>query len=54
MRRRRSKVCKLVASPRLQALVTAKLADRWSPEQIAGWLKRTHPGRPELQVKRPG
>lgn len=54
VRRRRPKVCKLVASPRLRALVTAKLADRWSPEQIAGWLKRTNPGRPELQVKRPG
>ncbi len=49
-RRRRPEVCKLVASPRLQTLVAAKLAERWSPEQIAGWLKRTHPGDPELQV----
>lgn len=50
VRRRRPKVCKLAASPRLRALVTAKLVARWSPEQVAGWLKRTYPGRPELQV----
>ena len=49
-RRRRPKTCKLVASPRLHTPVVTKLAQRWSPEQIAGWLKRTHPGRPELQV----
>jgi IS30 family transposase len=49
-RRRRPKVCKLAASPRLQAMVAAKLEQRWSPEQIAGWLKRTNPEDPELQV----
>ena len=27
-----------------------KLAHKWSPEQIAGWLARTYPGRPEMQV----
>ena len=27
-----------------------KLKHKWSPEQIAGWLKRTHPDDPELQV----
>jgi IS30 family transposase len=25
-------------------------AQRWSPEQIAGWLKRTYPDDPELPV----
>src|SRR6478735_8382089 len=27
----------------LRQLVAAKLQDNWSPEQIAGWLKRTYP-----------
>jgi IS30 family transposase len=49
-RRRRPKPCKLAASPRLQAMVEAKLEKRWSPEQIAGWLKRTYPDEVELQV----
>jgi IS30 family transposase len=49
-RRRRPKVCKLAALPRLQAMVAAKLEQRWSPEQIAGWLKRAYPDDPELQV----
>jgi IS30 family transposase len=30
--------------------VAAKLTDRWSPEQIAGWLKRAHPGDESNQV----
>jgi IS30 family transposase len=49
-RRRRPKVCKLAATPRLRAMVAAKLEQRWSPEQIAGWLKRTYPHEAELQV----
>jgi IS30 family transposase len=49
-RRRRPKSCKLAATPRLQAMVAAKLKKRWSPEQIAGWLKRTYPEDLELQV----
>jgi IS30 family transposase len=49
-RRRRPKVCKLAATPRLQAMVADKLEQRWSPEQIAGWLKRANPEDPELQV----
>ena len=49
-RRRRPKVCKLAASPRLARLVEAKLQLKWSPEQIAGWLKRTYPDQVELQV----
>ena len=49
-RRRRPKVCKLVASPQLAQLVEDKLNKKWSPEQIAGWLKRTHPDDLELQV----
>ena len=46
----RPKACKLAANPRLRAIVEEKLARRWSPEQIAGWLKLTHPKSPEMQV----
>jgi len=34
----------------LRAIVEDKLARRWSPEQIAGWLKVTYPKSPEMQV----
>jgi IS30 family transposase len=46
----RPKTCKLVASPRLRELVEGKLESKWSPEQIAGWLRRTYPGDAELNV----
>jgi IS30 family transposase len=46
----RPKVCKLVASPRLRAIVEDKLADDWSPEQVSRWLRRAFPDEPELQV----
>src|SRR5271154_3772543 len=42
-RSRRPKCCKLASSPRLRRAVAGKLRLDWSPEQIAGWLKRTHP-----------
>src|ERR1017187_9779669 len=42
-RARRPKCCKLANSPRLRRAVARKLRLDWSPEQIAGWLKRTHP-----------
>lgn len=41
-RARRPKRCKLAQSPKLAQLVTEKLQIQWSPEQIAGWLKRTY------------
>ena len=37
---RRPKACKLAASKWLRHTVTEKLKINWSPEQIAGWLKR--------------
>ena len=40
----RPKQCKLALNRRLARAVAAKLRDRWSPEQIAAWLKRAHPG----------
>ena len=42
-RARRPKRCKLADSPRLRQTVASKLRLNWSPEQIAGWLKRAHP-----------
>ena len=39
----RPKLCKLAAHDQLRQAVVAKLTLEWSPEQIAGWLKRTPP-----------
>ena len=49
-RGRRSKTCKLAQNRALARLVAAKLRLQWSPEQVAGWLKRTFPDDPSLQV----
>ena len=46
----RPKPCKLAGNPVLRAIVEEKLARRWSPQQIDGWLKLTYPKRPEMQV----
>ncbi len=46
----RPKVCKLATNPVLAGIVTAKLQRRWSPQQIAGWLKRTYPDDPGMHV----
>ncbi len=40
----RPKRCKLAMSSRIRRAVARKLRLNWSPEQIAGWLKRAHPG----------
>jgi len=49
-RARRPQVCKLATNSALRAEVEDKLAVRWSPEQISGWLQRTYPGIKEMQV----
>jgi IS30 family transposase len=49
-RAQRPKPAKLVTEPRLRAVVEAKLALRWSPEQIAGWLPLAYPSDPVLRV----
>jgi len=36
--------------PRLRRAVARQLRLNWSPEQIAGWLKRSHPGEESYQV----
>jgi IS30 family transposase len=46
----RPKLCKLACRPFLSRTVSAKLQRKWSPEQIAGWLKRTYPGEPHNHV----
>ncbi len=50
VRARRPKRCKLATIPRLRQAVARKLGLNWSPEQIAGWLKRAHPGEEAYQV----
>jgi len=46
----RPKPCKLACRPHLARTVSGKLRRKWSPEQIAGWLKRAYPGEPQNQV----
>jgi IS30 family transposase len=46
----RPKVCKLVQIRALAQLGASKLRLEWSPEQVAGWLRRAHPDDEALQV----
>ena len=46
----RPKVCKLGKQPRLRAAVAAKLVERWSPKQIAGWLLKAFPRDQSMRV----
>lgn len=41
-RARRPKICKLASNRALAHIVERKLKEHWSPEQIAGWLKREY------------
>ncbi len=50
VRAHRPKRCKLAMCPWLRHAVARKLGLNWSPEQIAGWLKRAHPGDGSNQV----
>jgi IS30 family transposase len=49
-RARRPKPAKLARNARLRALVEEKLTTCWSPEQIAGWLRRQFPGEESMRV----
>lgn len=49
-RARRPKPCRLAGAPRLRDCVAEKLTRRWSPEQVAAWLKRTYPDDPSWHV----
>lgn len=46
----RPKTCKLALHRALSRRVADKLQWQWSPEQIAGWLRRTYPGDTSCQV----
>ena len=49
-RARRPKTCKLAENHVLARIVAQKLQRRWSPWQIAGWLKRRYADNETLQV----
>ncbi len=49
-RARRPKRCKLAGNRALSRIVARKLQRNWSPEQIAGWLKRMHPDDENARV----
>jgi len=46
----RPKLCKLATNKHLQRVISDKLKTHWSPEQIAGWLKRQYPQEEHNQV----
>jgi IS30 family transposase len=46
----RPKAAKLAQCPRLRTAVEAKLAVKWSPQQIAEWLPIAYPADPEMRV----
>ena len=49
-RAHRPKPCKLARNLQLSRIIAGKLQCHWSPEQIAGWLKKAHAGNERLQV----
>lgn len=49
-RAHRPKPCKLAHHRSLAQVVAAKLKQQWSPQQIAGWLKRQYPEREQARV----
>jgi IS30 family transposase len=46
----RPKSCKLSFNDPLCQLIARKLRRKWSPQQIAGWLKRKHPDEEQHRV----
>ncbi len=49
-RAHRPKRCKLARHRALAKVVATKLKRQWSPQQIAGWLKKQHPDREQARV----
>ena len=49
-RAHRPKSCKLADNPALARVVASRLQLQWSPEQIAGWLKKAYAGKEDFQV----
>jgi IS30 family transposase len=50
VRASRPKPSKLAGNADLRQAVSVKLGERWSPEQIAGWLREQYPSQPEMWV----
>jgi transposase, IS30 family len=48
--RHRPREHKLLTNPRLRKLVQRKLNRCWSPDEISGWLRRTYPHNPRMQL----
>ena len=46
----RPKACKLACRRALSRTISSKLQRKWSPQQIAGWLKREHPNDEQHRV----
>lgn len=49
-RAKRPKSCKLNNNTNLRDIVSNKLARKWSPEQISGWLKQNYPDLAAMHV----
>lgn len=49
-RAKRPKQCVLAKNDELKTIVTRKLSEDWSPEQISSWLKLTYPNNESLRV----
>lgn len=49
-RAKRPKECRLASEPKLTRLIAGKLKRFWSPQQIAGWLKRRYPDNERLRI----
>jgi IS30 family transposase len=49
-RARRPKDSKLATNTALREVVTAKLDEDWSPQQISQWLRRAHPEDLSMRV----
>jgi len=49
-RAQRPKRCKLAYQRSLARIVARQLKSQWSPQQIAGWLKREHPEKEDYHV----
>jgi IS30 family transposase len=49
-RAERPKLCKLIHHKQLSLIIAKKLRQQWSPQQIAGWLKRAYPDDEDYHV----
>lgn len=50
MKAKRPKSCKLDNDANLRTIASDKLASKWSPEQVSGWLKQTYPESSALRI----